>query len=116
MVFPPSRTRWTALALNSSVKLRLGLRGFLSSAMLDTVSASPKVSTGAAQANEGVVAKHSGAPDQAGLYSLVATGQANGVNPEAYLAHVLLRVQSHPAARIDELLPDRWMQPAPNTS
>ncbi len=52
----------------------------------------------------------------AGLYSLVATCQANGVNPEAYLADVLLRVQSHPAARIDELLPDRWMQPAPNTS
>ncbi len=52
----------------------------------------------------------------AGLYSLVATCEANGVNPEAYLADVLLRVQSHPAARIDELLPDRWMPPAPNTS
>ena len=44
----------------------------------------------------------------AGLYSLVATCQANGVNPEAYLADVLLRVQSHPAADIDALLPDRW--------
>jgi transposase len=44
----------------------------------------------------------------AGLYSLVATCQANGVNPEAYLADVLLRVQTHPAADIDALLPDRW--------
>jgi transposase len=52
----------------------------------------------------------------AGLYSLVATCQANGVNPEAYLADVLLRVQSHPAAMIDELLPDRWTPPAPNSS
>ena len=53
MVFPPSKTRWTALALNSLAKLRLGLRGFLSSAMLDTVPTSRKVSTGADQAQSG---------------------------------------------------------------
>jgi transposase len=44
----------------------------------------------------------------AGLYSLVATCDANGVNPQAYLADVLLRVQTHPASRIDELLPNEW--------
>jgi transposase len=44
----------------------------------------------------------------AGLYSLIATCEANEVNPVAYLADVLLRVQTHPAARIDELLPHRW--------
>jgi transposase len=44
----------------------------------------------------------------AGLYSLVATCEANRVNPLAYLCDVLLRVSSHPATRIDELLPDRW--------
>ena len=48
---PAPKTRWTALALNSSLKLRLGLRGFLSSAMLDTVSAFRKVSTEADQAH-----------------------------------------------------------------
>ncbi len=48
----------------------------------------------------------------AGLYSLVATCEANGVNPQAYLADVLLRVQTHPQNRIDELLPHRWA-PAP---
>ncbi len=42
------------------------------------------------------------------LYSLVASCEANGVNPEAYLADVLLRVQTHPASRIGELLPHRW--------
>jgi transposase len=47
----------------------------------------------------------------AGLYSLVATCEANGVNPVDYLADVLLRVQSHPAARIDELLPYNWKPP-----
>lgn len=44
----------------------------------------------------------------AGLYSLVATCQANGVNPAAYLADVLVRLGSHPAARLDELLPQNW--------
>jgi transposase len=44
----------------------------------------------------------------AGLYSLVATCEANDVNPVDYLADVLIRVQTHPADRIDELLPDAW--------
>ena len=44
----------------------------------------------------------------AGLYSLVATCEANGVNPLDYLSDVLLRVQDHPAAEIDDLLPHRW--------
>jgi transposase len=38
----------------------------------------------------------------------VATCEANGVNPEQYLADVLLRVQTQPNSRIDELLPHRW--------
>src|SRR5512138_1471941 len=44
----------------------------------------------------------------AGLYSLIATCEVNGVNPVAYLADVLLRVQKHPASRIDALLPHNW--------
>jgi transposase len=46
----------------------------------------------------------------AGLYALVATCEANGVNPEEYLADVLLRVQTHPNSRIDELLPHEWQR------
>ncbi len=52
----------------------------------------------------------------AGLYSLIATCEANGVNPIDYLTEVLIRVQTHPASRIDELLPHRWQPSAPNTS
>lgn len=44
----------------------------------------------------------------AGLYSLVATCEANGVNPEEYLADVLIRVKTHPNSRIHELLPPQW--------
>ena len=42
--------------------------------------------------------------------------QANGVNPVDYLADVLLRVQTHPASRIDELLPHNWNPPRPEPS
>jgi len=52
----------------------------------------------------------------AGLYSLVATCEVNGVNPVDYLADVLLRVQTHPASRIDELLPHNWTPPRPEPS
>lgn len=44
----------------------------------------------------------------AGLYSLVATCVANDVDPIAYLQDVLLRVDTYPASRIDDLLPHRW--------
>ncbi|QDE72593.1 hypothetical protein BHS09_25375 [Myxococcus xanthus] len=44
----------------------------------------------------------------AGLYALVATCEANQVNPEAYLEDVLLRVQTYPNSRIGELLPHEW--------
>jgi transposase len=52
----------------------------------------------------------------AALYSLIATCEANGVNPVQYLANVLIRVQTHPASRLDELLPHRWAPPQPTPS
>lgn len=52
----------------------------------------------------------------AGLYSLIATCEAHDVDPVAYLRDVLLRVDVHPASRIDEILPHRWQQPAPADS
>jgi transposase len=45
----------------------------------------------------------------AGLYSLVATCEARGINPFEYLADVLARVQDHPARDIDALLPAGWV-------
>ena len=47
----------------------------------------------------------------AGLYSLVATCDAVGIDPVEYLKDVLLRVDHHPAARVDEILPHRWQPP-----
>ena len=51
----------------------------------------------------------------AGLMSLLATCEENGVNPEVYVADVLMRVNHHPASKLDELLPHRW-GPLSNTS
>jgi hypothetical protein len=44
----------------------------------------------------------------AGLYSLVATCEANKVEPISYLTDVLGRLGSHPAAALDDLLPHKW--------
>ena len=42
------------------------------------------------------------------LYSLIATCARHDVNPETYLADVLIRIQDWPRDRVAELLPDRW--------
>lgn len=54
-----------------------------------------------------------GGENLAGIYSLVASCELNDVNPLAYLADVLMRIQHHPAAALDDLLPHRWKPPAP---
>ena len=43
-------------------------------------------------------------------YTLIETYKLNKVNPEAWLAWVLGRIQDHPAKRINELLP--WIYQA----
>ena len=47
----------------------------------------------------------------AALYTVVATCEANGVDPLAYLTDVLTRLDSTPAERLDDLLPQNWLPP-----
>jgi transposase len=42
------------------------------------------------------------------MYSLIVTAKMNGVDAQAWLADVLTRMASHPAHRLDELLPWNW--------
>jgi transposase len=48
----------------------------------------------------------------AAIYTLIATAKLNDVDPEAWLADVLRRINDHPASRLDELLPWKWKPPA----
>lgn len=45
------------------------------------------------------------------LYTLVASCEKHGVNPIDYLSDVLIRVHSHPARSVVDLLPHRWRPP-----
>ena len=49
----------------------------------------------------------------AAMYSLIVTAKMNDVDPQAWLADVLARIATHPAHRLDELLPWNWTPKAP---
>lgn len=44
----------------------------------------------------------------AAMYSLIVTAKLNNVDPQAWLADVLARINDLPASRLDELLPWNW--------
>jgi hypothetical protein len=39
------------------------------------------------------------------MYSLIGSPRLNGIDPEAYLHHVIERIADHPVNRINELFP-----------
>jgi hypothetical protein len=44
----------------------------------------------------------------AAMYSLIVSAKMNDINPQAWLADVLARINDLPQSRLDELLPWEW--------
>jgi hypothetical protein len=57
-----------------------------------------------------------GGKTMAVLFTLVSSCLRHGHDPFVYLRDELERVSAHPNSRIDELLPDRWVQGVPTTT
>jgi len=55
-----------------------------------------------------------GAERAAAMATLIMTAKLNGVDPQAWLADVLARINDHGVLRLDELLPWNWRKPMPS--
>ena len=42
------------------------------------------------------------------LYTLIASAERHGVDPQAYLTSVLAKISSKPLSELDQFLPDVW--------
>ena len=51
-----------------------------------------------------------GAENAAILFSVIVSCKLHGVDPFAYLRDVLMRIQTHPASRVEELIPREWQK------
>jgi transposase len=50
----------------------------------------------------------------AAIYTLIATAKLNGVDPQAWLADVLARINDHKIHDLAALLPWNWRKPTPS--
>ena len=46
------------------------------------------------------------------MYTLIQTARLNDIDPQAWLADVLARINDQPARDLDALLPWKWRSPA----
>lgn len=44
------------------------------------------------------------------MYTLIQTAKLNDIDPQAWLADVLARINDHPVNKLSELLPRAWAE------
>jgi hypothetical protein len=49
----------------------------------------------------------------AAMHTLIATAKLNDIDPQAWLADVLRRINDQPASRLREFVPWNWGRPSP---
>ncbi|HEX7477320.1 MAG TPA: IS66 family transposase [Polyangiales bacterium] len=109
---PPKSAMGTAVGY--AIKQRAALRVFLSDPKLplDNNYAERGLRIFALGRKNFLFAGHvEGAQNLAVLQSVVSTCRLHGVNPYEYIKDLLLRMQTHPAVRVDELMPWCWKPP-----
>ena len=50
----------------------------------------------------------------AAIYTLIASAKLNDIDPQAWLADVLARINDHAIQKLDELLPWNWRKSVPS--
>ncbi len=103
-----SRKSVTADAIGYAMNLRQALMRYLDDGIIeiDNNAAERALRTVAlGRKNYLFLGSDTGGERAATMYSLLGTVKLNGMNPEAYLRHVLTVIAEHPVNRIDELLP-----------
>jgi transposase len=101
-------------AIGYAIKQRLALRRFLDDPKLplDNNYAERGLRIFALGRKNFLFAGHiEGAQNLAVLQSIVSTCRLHGVNPYEYIKDLLIRMQTHPAARVDEIMPWNWKSP-----
>ena len=98
----------TARAINDSLKLWAALTRYVDDGNIEIDdNAAERALRGPVLSRKNFLfaGADSGGERAATMYTLLETAKLNGLNPEAYLRHVLERIADHPVNRIDELLP-----------
>lgn len=102
-------------AIGYAINQRAALRVFLTDAKLplDNNYAERGLRIFALGRKNFLFAGHTeGAQNLAVLQSIVSTCRLHGINPYEYIKDLLIRMQTHPAARRDELMPWNWSPPS----
>jgi transposase len=108
-----SRSSETGKAINYSLNLWTALTRFLDDGRLcmsNNAAERAVRCVAIGRKNWTFAGSDAGGHRAAAIYTLIETAKLNDIDPQAWLADVLARLNDHPAKQIGELLPWNWRQ------